>query len=198
MTTANVLTLSRIVTVPLILLSAWWQQPTWFAGLVAYALASDAVDGTIARRLGQATALGARLDSLADAALYLTAPIAALVLYPVLREHERVTVSIVLAAYLVPIAIGFMKYRRLTAYHTIAARAAGISLGAAFLLLVLFNLTWPLRAAAVLLVLSAIEEVAITLVLPAWRANVPSLRHALGATKSASGRRGISGGGVGA
>lgn len=182
MTAANVLTLSRIVTVPLILLSAWWQQPTWFAGLVAYALASDAVDGTIARRLGQATALGARLDSLADAALYLTAPIAALVLYPVLREHERVTVSIVLAAYLVPIAIGFMKYRRLTAYHTIAARAAGIFLGVAFMLWVLFHLTWPLRAAAVLLVLSAIEEVAITLVLPAWRANVPSLRHALGAT----------------
>ena len=179
MTTANLLTLSRIVTVPLILLSAWWQQPTWFAGLVAYALASDAVDGTIARRRGQANALGARLDSIADAALYLTAPIAALVLYPVLRERERVTVIVVLAAYLVPIAIGFMKYRRLTAYHTIAARAAGILLGVAFMLLVVFHLTWPLRVAAVLLVLSAIEEIAITLVLPAWRANVPSLRHAL-------------------
>lgn len=184
MTTANILTLSRIVTVPLILLSAWWQQPTWFAGLVAYALASDAVDGTIARRLGQATALGARLDSLADAALYLTAPIAALVLYPVLREHERVTVSIVLAAYLAPIAIGFMKYRRLTAYHTIAARAAGIFLGAAFLLLVLFNLTWPLRAAAVLLVLSAIEEIAITAALSTWRANVSSLAHAMRVKRS--------------
>lgn len=156
---------------------------------MAYALASDAVDGTIARRLGQATALGARLDSIADAALYLTAPIAALVLYPVLRERERVTVIVVLAAYLVPIAIGFMKYRRLTAYHTIAARAAGILLGVAFMLMVVFHLTWPLRAAAALLVLSAIEEIVITLTLPAWRANVPSLRHALGASKSEMPRR---------
>lgn len=198
MTTANLLTLSRVATVPLILLSAWWQQPTWFVVLVAYALASDAVDGPIARRLGQATALGARLDSIADAALYLTAPIAALVLYPVLRERERVTVIVVLAAYLVPIAVGFVKYRRLTAYHTIAARTAGVLLAVAFVTVVAFGLTWPLRAAVAVLVLSAIEEIAITLALPAWRANVPSLRHALGASKSASGRRGISGGGVGA
>jgi cardiolipin synthase len=178
MTTANLLTLSRLVTVPLIVLSAWSQQPTWFAGLVAYALASDAVDGPIARRLGQATPLGARLDSIADAALYLTAPVAALVLYPVLRERERVTVIVVIAAYLLPIAVGFSKYRRLTAYHTIAARAAGVLLGVAFVVLVVARLTWPLRVAAVLLVLSAIEEITLTLVLPAWRANVPSLWHA--------------------
>lgn len=178
MTIANFLTASRMVTVPLLLVSAWSQQPTWFAGLLAYALASDAVDGTIARRLGQASALGARLDSLADAALYLTAPVAALVLYPVLRERERVTVVVVIAAYLVPIAIGFMKFRRLTAYHTMAARAAGVLLGLAFAAFVVFRLTWPLRAAAALLVLSAIEEIAITLVLPAWCADVQSLWHA--------------------
>ncbi len=161
------------------LLSAWSQRPNWFAGFLVFALATDAVDGTIARRQGQASQVGARLDSIADAAVYLTAPVAALVLYPVLREREALTVIVVIVAYVMPIAIGFIKFRRLTAYHTVAARTSGVLLGVAFLTFVALGVTWPLRIAAVVLVLSAIEEIAMTALLADWRANVPSLAHAV-------------------
>ncbi len=161
------------------LLSAWWQRPGWFAVCFGYALLSDLVDGSIARALGQASPSGARLDSIADAAVYLTAPVAALVLYPVLREREWKTMLAVFIAYVVPIAIGYIKYRRLTAYHTIAARTAAVLLGIAALLFVTLGITWPLRIGAAVLVLSAIEEIAITTVLKVWRANVWTIAHAL-------------------
>lgn len=177
MTIANLITASRIVSVPLILASAWFRRPGLFAGLVIYALLSDAVDGTIARRLGQATPLGARLDSLADAALYLTAPLAALLLYATLWTQERAAVLTVIASYMVPVVVGFMKFRRLTAYHTLGARLAGTLIGAAFVAFVMLRVTWPLRVAAVVLLLSALEELALTLTLPHWRANVPSWLH---------------------
>jgi CDP-diacylglycerol--glycerol-3-phosphate 3-phosphatidyltransferase len=161
------------------LLSAWWQRPIWFAVILGYALISDLIDGSIARMMGDASPLGARLDSIADAAVYLTAPIAALALYPVLRQREWVTMLVVVAAYVVPILMGYLKYRRLTAYHTLAARASAILLGIAALLFVTLGQTWPLRVGAALLVISAIEELAITAVLPAWRADVWSLFHAI-------------------
>jgi CDP-diacylglycerol--glycerol-3-phosphate 3-phosphatidyltransferase len=101
------------------------------------------------------------------------------VLYPVLRAREWITVAAVFVAYVVPIVIGYIKYRRLTAYHTLAARAAAILLGVAALLFVTLGITWPLRVGAAVLVLSAIEEIALTAILPDWRANVWSIVHAL-------------------
>ncbi len=179
MTLANTLTASRLVTVPLLLLSAWWQRPGWFAVLFGYALLSDLVDGSIARALGQASPLGARLDSIADAAVYLTAPVAALYLYPRLREREWVTVIVIALSYVVPIAVGYVKYKRLTAYHTLAARTAAMVLGVAALLFMMLGITWPVRVGAAVLVLSAIEEIALTAVLPDWRPNVRTIAHAL-------------------
>lgn len=179
MTFANILTLSRLVTVPLMLLSAWRHHAFWFAWLLGYALASDLVDGSIARAFGQATPFGARLDSIADAAVYLTAPVAALYVYPRLREREWITITVIALAYVLPIAIGYAKYRRLTAYHTIGARAAAMLLGLATLAFFTLGITWPLRMGAALLVLSAIEEIAITAALRDWQPNVWTYAHAL-------------------
>jgi cardiolipin synthase (CMP-forming) len=178
-TFANSLTASRLVAVPLMLLSAWRREPGWFAWLLGYALVTDLIDGSIARAFGQATAFGARLDSIADAAVYLTAPVAALYVYPRFRESEWMTVVVIMLAYVIPIVVGHVKYSRLTAYHTIAARSAGVLLGLAALLFVTLGVTWPVRVGATVLVLSAIEEIAMTAVLPGWCPNVRTIAHAL-------------------
>jgi len=178
-TFANTLTASRLIAVPLMLLSAWQRERGWFAWLLGYALLTDVLDGSIARALGQDTAFGARLDSIADAAVYLTAPVAALYVYPRFREHEWMTVVVILLSYVIPIVVGYVKYRRLTAYHTVAARTAGVLLGLAALLFVTLGVTWPVRVGATVLVLSAIEEIAMTVVLPDWRPNVRTMAHAL-------------------
>jgi len=44
--------------------------------------------------------------------------------------------------------------------------------------MILFDITWPFEIAAVILALSALEEIAITMTLPEWQSNVPSVWHA--------------------
>jgi CDP-diacylglycerol--glycerol-3-phosphate 3-phosphatidyltransferase len=145
------------------------------AGFATWALVSDALDGPLARALGVATERGARFDSAADCALYLSAPWIALGLSPWLRANESALVLVVFVAYAVPVCYGMLKFRRLTSYHTTAARVSGVLLVAASVAALIARVAWPLYVAAALLIASAIEEVAITYTLDVWRAEVSSL-----------------------
>ncbi|HZS62252.1 MAG TPA: CDP-alcohol phosphatidyltransferase family protein [Gemmatimonadaceae bacterium] len=179
LTLPNLITISRLLCVPALIGAAIADRPSLFIGLLAYALLSDAVDGRLARARGQATPFGARLDSTADCALYLTAPVAALRVFPDVRAHLAGAVFAVYAGYLVPIVYGAIKYRRLTSYHTIGARLAGVLLSVAAFLVLLTGVQWPFYVATTVLLVSAIEEMAITRILPAWESNIPSVWHAL-------------------
>ena len=75
--------------------------------------------------------------------------------------------------------IGFLRFGSLTSYHTLMARISAYLLGAAVIVLFAHGPTLPFRIAVCVLVLAELEEIAITLVLPAARANVRSLRKAL-------------------
>lgn len=176
---ANLISLSRIFAVVCLLGAAAMGATHLCLVIFLYALLSDVVDGHLARALGTASPHGAQLDSIADAALYLTMPIVALLIFPRLRATETSTVLLVALGYAIPITYGFLKYRRLTSYHTTAARIAGVVLSLSFLLLLATNVAWPFRIAAGILLVSAFEEIAITHTLPVWRSDVPSLSHAL-------------------
>jgi hypothetical protein len=89
-----------------------------------------------------------------------------------------VPVLVVAAAYLVPIVFGAFKYRRLTCYHTFAARLAAVLLSVTFFIVLATGTAWPFVVATCVLVFSAVEEMIITWILPAWQANVPSARYA--------------------
>ena len=65
-TVANLLTIGRMVLVPVFILLVVSNQPGWALGVFAAAGVSDALDGFVARRFDQGTLLGAILDPLAD------------------------------------------------------------------------------------------------------------------------------------
>jgi CDP-diacylglycerol--glycerol-3-phosphate 3-phosphatidyltransferase/cardiolipin synthase len=73
---ANTLTVARIVMIPLVVLLFYmptpWSNP---AAAIVFALAAitDSLDGYLARKLGQTTALGAFLDPVADKLMVATA-----------------------------------------------------------------------------------------------------------------------------
>ena len=66
LTTANQLTILRIVFVPVFIILLAYHEIGWALGTFVAAGITDVLDGIIARRFGQKTSIGAALDPLAD------------------------------------------------------------------------------------------------------------------------------------
>src|SRR6201988_4405717 len=87
-TTANQLTILRIVFVPLFIILLVYNELGWALGTFVIAGITDVLDGVIARRFGQKTSIGAALDPLADK-LLMTASILILSL-PQMEFHNTI------------------------------------------------------------------------------------------------------------
>lgn len=170
---ADRLSLARLVGAPLLLLTAVWGTPPLFAAVMACGLATDALDGAIARATGTVSARGARLDSRADLVFYSAVLIGLPVVMPANLRSEWETAVVVVAAYAVPIIVGWLKFGRLTAYHTWLARVSLGGLSAGLLWWMVSGTAWLLQAATAVFVLSAAEEILLTLLLDSARDNVP-------------------------
>jgi cardiolipin synthase (CMP-forming) len=175
----NFLSSLRLGLAPVLLFLAWDGLAQLFLVFLVTSLLTDAADGFIARRFNATSEIGAKLDSWADFATYLVLPFCAWWLRPELIRAEAAAITMVIVFYATPILIGFMKYRRLTSYHTWLAKACSVS--AAIVMIIFFagGPGWPWRVFAPLIVISGLEEIAITALLNEWRANVPTLWHAL-------------------
>ena len=68
----NILTITRILTTPLLVLLLLKDMPAWAFGVFVFAGLTDALDGLLARVLNQKTRLGSFLDPLADKLLLVT------------------------------------------------------------------------------------------------------------------------------
>jgi phosphatidylglycerophosphate synthase len=173
------LSLFRLAMVPVLGAIAWHGAPTPFLVLLAASLASDVLDGFLARRLGCASTLGAQLDSWGDLATYASLPLFAWWLWPELLRAQSLWLGVALVAFAAPTLVGWLRFRRLTSYHTWGAKLTSVLMGIGALVLFTGGPAWPFHVATAALVLEAVEELAITALLPAWRADVPTLWHAL-------------------
>ena len=177
-TLPNLLSLLRMALAPVLLGLAWAGQSTLFVVFFAGSLLSDMADGYLARRLNQVSDLGAKLDSWADLATWVSAAVCVWWLWPDLVRREAPFVIAVAASYCAPIVIGVLKYGGLTSYHTWGAKLSSVLMGAGLVFLLLGVSAWPFHVATVVLVAAGLEEIAITAILPGPRTNVPSLWHA--------------------
>ncbi len=175
----NLLSASRLAAAPALVAVAASGSRRWFLTVLGFALATDALDGPLARALGAVSKAGAALDSWGDFAVYTLAPVGVVLLWPTLAGEEATWVAAVVLGFLVPVSVGFLKFGRLTSYHTWAAKAAGVALGAAALPLLLDGPRWPFHLAAVLVPLAGLEEISITALLPVWSVDVPTVVHAV-------------------
>lgn len=173
----NLLSILRILIAPLLLAAAAAGLPGLFLFLFILSLLSDALDGFLARRLNQVSEWGAQLDSWGDLAIYLSAPLGVWLLWPSLMRQELTFILLGLAAFLFPILLGFYKFRRLTSYHTHAAKIAAVLLGITTPLLLIGGPAYPFRIAIIVFLVAELEEVAITIRLKRWQANIPSIFH---------------------
>ncbi len=148
----------------------WLFIATYFVLIV-----SDLVDGPLARWLKQKSALGALLDSVADAFLNFCLIVGASILCWEILRHEFIWISVAIVLYVVGIGIAFSKFGRLPAYHTWAAKTTQWLAAIAAVSLILDWSVWPLRVAAIGATLTNLETIAITMTLKQWRTDVLSL-----------------------
>jgi CDP-diacylglycerol--glycerol-3-phosphate 3-phosphatidyltransferase len=174
----NLLSCGRLLLVPLLLALAWSGKSGWFLACLILSILTDMADGNLARRWKITSELGARLDSLADFTTSLSLPVCAWWLRPDVVRQEAGFLAVCVFFFLAPIAFGFLKYRRLTSYHTWGAKLMFVVMSLAVPAMFAGGPGWLLRVLAPLVVISQIDEMAITTLLPEWRANVPSCWHA--------------------
>ena len=185
----NLLSALRVACAPALLALAWSGATTPFLLLFAAGLVTDVLDGILARRLGQATEFGARLDQWGDFALWLSLPPAVWWLWPDAIRREAVYAGIAVGCMVLPTAIAALKYREVPSYHTWSVKAGAIAMGLAAPLLLLFDVAWPFRAAALFQIVCAIDEAGITLLSAACRHDVPSVLHVLRERRAARSAR---------
>lgn len=133
-----------------------------FLALYAWCGASDVLDGWLARRRGSADALGARLDSTADAVFCACAAIS---LVPVLPWELWIVIAacIVAAARIASYAIGYRKYHAYAALHTNLNKLTGVVLFCYPVLYLLLGMSAASGLACAIAAISGVEELVITL-----------------------------------
>ena len=131
---ANIITASRFVFAGLLVLSDPMSAPFW-VWYVCGGL-SDLIDGPVARRLNQQSALGAKLDSIADIVFIACVCFAVLrsVVFPAWVIAGTVCIALVR---LISYGVGYRKYRTFATIHTWLNQATGLLL---FVFPVLFAL----------------------------------------------------------
>ncbi len=183
-TLPNCLTGFRFVAAPGLLWLAWQGQGIGFMVLLALAFLTDVLDGFVARLTGQVSEFGATLDSWADVVNYLTIALGCWWLWPEIVTQELPYVVMIVASCLLPAVAGFAKFGKFTSYHTWGVKLAAAAMGATLYLLFLGGPAWPFRLAAVICMLAASEEIALTLLLVKPESNVRSIWFVLRRKKS--------------
>jgi phosphatidylglycerophosphate synthase len=176
---ADSLTRLRLGLAPVLLALAWFQFRYVYFWMLLFALSTDAADGYVVRRWGQASSNGARLDSRADFAIILSVPLGIWLLFPdVMRRHATLVISLV-GVHLLTHTLGLLKWRRLPSYHTWGTKVTAVLLSATVLLLFWADgIEWLLYPAVIVAFLSYIDEIFITFTLQRWESDVPTWWHA--------------------
>jgi phosphatidylglycerophosphate synthase len=175
------LTVLRLLLAPVLVWLVYASAPgVIFAGIVLVAFVSDYFDGVIARRLGVASAELRHFDSRADLVFYATAAWAVWRLHPDVVRSVAVPGLIVIGLDVVRHIFDFAKFGRDVAYHAWSSKVWGLSLALALVLLMGFGVSRPFVGITVILGLIAqIEGLLISVALPVWTHDVPTLIHAL-------------------
>jgi CDP-diacylglycerol--glycerol-3-phosphate 3-phosphatidyltransferase len=161
----------------------------WIGALLTAGFLSDVFDGIIARRLEIATERIRVADSMADAVFYGCAAIAVGLWHRAQVAPFAALLTLMLAVTLASAAADLARYRRISSYHTLAAKTWGITLFAAAISLLCFDQGKPvMQAVGIVGIYASLEGIAITLLLPEWRHDVPTLWHAMQLRK-ANGRK---------
>lgn len=173
----NGITLYRIIAAPVLLIFLFTEHYNIFKWLLGVSFFTDLIDGFLARRFKVASVLGTKLDSIGDDLTVLVAMIALFVTKPEFIIQQKIIFILLAILFVIQVSYAFIRYKKMTNFHTYLAKAAAILQGV-FLLLVFFTgkpIMLLFYAAAFITILELIEEILLVYLLPNWKTNVRGL-----------------------
>ena len=175
----NLLSGARIALMPAVLLAAMAGSQRWFLILVAASLATDALDGFLARRLNAFSDFGRKLDSAADYLTMITGLAGIAILWPEIVRRELPWIAAGLTAFFGLIVFGFVRLGHPLCYHTWAAKAGVAGCALSMIPLLTGWSATPFHLMVVLQIFGAVEEVIISLLIPNYVGEMATVWHAL-------------------
>src|SRR5690606_27667421 len=130
-----------------------------FVVLVAASLATDALDGFLARRLNAFSNLGRKLDSVTDYLTMMTGLAGIALLWPQIVREELPWVIAGLSAFFAVIIFGFVRLGHAPCYHTWAAKTGMAGCALSMIPLLTGWSAVPFHVMVVLLMFAAFEEI---------------------------------------
>ncbi|HQW92067.1 MAG TPA: CDP-alcohol phosphatidyltransferase family protein [Ferruginibacter sp.] len=184
----NGITLYRVIAAPFLLVLLFTGRYELFKWLLGLSFFTDLIDGFLARKFKVTSVAGTRLDSIGDDLTILVAMTGLFVMKPEFIKQEKIAFIILLALFLVQTIYAFIRYGKMTSFHTWLAKAAAIFQGV-FLLLVFFtgepNMILFYTAVLVTM-LELIEEIILVYLLPVWETDVKGIYRLFKKKKQAS------------
>jgi len=176
---ALALTWFRLALAPVLVGIGVGRGAGWVAAVVlAAGFLSDVFDGVVARHHGASTSDLRRLDSTVDTIFYLAVAFCAWRLDPEALRPYLPFVGILIGTEVLNYVTAIVRLGREASYHALTARLFGLLLFIALFTLLATGSGALLPVAIAAGFLSHAENLAITLVLPEWRHDVPSVLHA--------------------
>jgi phosphatidylglycerophosphate synthase len=185
------LTALRLLLAPVLVWMVYVDAPSLlFAVVVLLAFVSDYFDGVIARHLGVATPALRHFDSRADLVFYATAAWTVWMRRPDVARSVAIPALAVIGLDVLRYIFDFAKFGRDVAYHAWSSKAWGLSLALALILLLGFGITRPFVPIAVWLGIAAqVEGLSISMILPRWTTDVPTIFRAISLRKATNSDR---------
>jgi CDP-diacylglycerol--glycerol-3-phosphate 3-phosphatidyltransferase len=177
----NGITLYRIAAAPFLLILLFYGRIEIFKWLLALSFFTDLIDGFLARKYKVTSVMGTRLDSIGDDLTVLVAVIGLFVLKADFIKAQKLIFIGLLILFIIQAVYAFIRYGKMTGFHTWLAKTAALLQGV-FLLLVFFTNKPSLilfYAAAIITMLQLIEEIILVNLLPQWQTNVKGLYRVL-------------------
>ncbi len=170
----------RLTIAPLLLLDAS-DRSVGSGFILGYIIAvlSDIFDGIIARRLGVSTERLRQADSWADICLYLCIAASVCLVHPQVISDFQLPLIVAIIAQLALFATSLIKFGKFPSFHTYTAKIWGLTLLTATVGLFGFNYANIWWLAIGMCIVNSIEEIVMTLILPAWHCDVLSIFAAI-------------------
>ncbi|GLR16822.1 CDP-alcohol phosphatidyltransferase family protein [Portibacter lacus] len=176
------LLLFRLLCAPIILAIAYFvgeQGRLVILVLMYLGLISDILDGIVARAQGTSSEKFRRMDSQTDMVFWLSIGFATWILFPEVIAENSMMIWTILAMEVACYVISIVKFKRETCTHAFLSKMWGLFLLVAFTSLIGFGHAGiPFHVAIILGLISHVDRILITLILPQWTHDIPSSYHA--------------------